>query len=181
MTVHLDERALDQLFRGARTYNGFSAQPVTEETVRTLYDLVKWGPTAFNSQPSRYVFLRSPESKARLSPALSSSNREKTVNAPLNLILAYDTRFFEHLPAGRLSNPRGACVGLGHRRSHWVQGRLGEPGVLPGRALSGQPDRQPRLRRSGVAAATGASVRIRRGGEGYLSFVTDEHAKVATV
>jgi 3-hydroxypropanoate dehydrogenase len=99
MTAPLDERALDQLFRGARTYNGFSAKPVTDETVRTLYDLVKWGPTAFNSQPSRYVFLRSAESKARLAPALSSGNRDKTVNAPVSLILAYDTRFFEHLPS----------------------------------------------------------------------------------
>jgi nitroreductase len=95
----LDDRALDQLFRSARTFNGFSPEPLSDDTVRQLYDLVKWGPTAFNSQPSRYLFLKSPEAKEKLAPALSSSNRDKTLNAPLNVILAYDTRFFEHLPA----------------------------------------------------------------------------------
>jgi nitroreductase len=94
----LDDRALDQLFRSARTFNGFSPEPLSDDTVRQLYDLVKWGPTAFNSQPSRYLFLKSPEAKEKLAPALSSSNREKTLNAPLNVILAYDARFFEHLP-----------------------------------------------------------------------------------
>lgn len=99
MGSRLDDLALDQLFRNARTYNGFKPDPVSDQTVRDLYDLVKWGPTAFNSQPSRYLFLRSAEAKARLAPALSSSNRDKTVNAPLNVILAYDSRFFEHLPS----------------------------------------------------------------------------------
>ncbi len=98
MTARLDDAALDQLFRNARTYNGFRLDPVDDETVRALYDLVKWGPTAFNSQPTRYVFIRSAAAKSRLAPALSSSNRGKTVNAPLNIILACDTRFFDHLP-----------------------------------------------------------------------------------
>jgi len=95
----LDDHALDQLFRSARTFNGFSPEPVSDDTIRQLYDLVKWGPTAFNSQPSRYLFIKSPEAKEKLAPALSSSNRDKTLNAPLNVILAYDIRFFEHLPA----------------------------------------------------------------------------------
>lgn len=98
MTARLDDAALDQLFRNARTYNGFKPDAVDDDTVHALYDLLKWGPTAFNSQPSRYVFIRSAVAKSRLAPALSSSNRGKTVNAPLNVILAYDTRFFEHLP-----------------------------------------------------------------------------------
>lgn len=99
MGSRLDDRALDQLFRNARTFNGFKPEPVGDDTVRHLYDLVKWGPTAFNSQPSRFLFLRSAEAKARLAPALSSSNRDKTVKTPLNVIVAYDTRFFEHLPS----------------------------------------------------------------------------------
>lgn len=99
MGSRLDDRALDQLFRSARTFNGFSPESVSDDTVRQLYDLVKWGPTAFNSQPSRYLFLKSPDAKEKLAPALSSSNRDKTLSAPLNVILAYDTRFFEHLPA----------------------------------------------------------------------------------
>lgn len=98
MGTRLDDLALDQLFRTARTYNRFKPDPVDDQTIRNLYDLLKWGPTAFNSQPSRYVFLKSPEAKARLAPALSSSNREKTVNAPLNVVVAYDRKFFEHLP-----------------------------------------------------------------------------------
>ncbi|HEY8355719.1 MAG TPA: malonic semialdehyde reductase [Methylophilaceae bacterium] len=98
MGSSLDDKALDQLFRNARTYNGFSDEPVSDDTLGQLYDLVKWGPTAFNSQPSRYIFIRSAEAKERLAPALSSSNREKTLKAPVNVILAYDTQFFEHLP-----------------------------------------------------------------------------------
>lgn len=99
MGSRLDDRALDQLFREARTYNGFSPEPVSDDTIRQLYDLVKWGPTAFNSQPSRYLFIKSQAAKEKLAPALSSSNRDKTLNAPLNIVLAYDTQFFEHLPA----------------------------------------------------------------------------------
>jgi nitroreductase len=95
----LDEQGLNQLFTTARTFNGFKPDPVPDDIIRQVYDLVKWGPTAFNSQPSRYLFLKSDEAKAKLAPALSSSNREKTLNAPLNIILAYDTAFYEHLPA----------------------------------------------------------------------------------
>lgn len=98
MGQRLEERALNQLFRTARTYNGFKADPISDETIHELYDLVKWGPTAFNSQPSRYLFLRSREAKEKLEPALSSSNKDKTMNAPLNVIVAYDTHFFDHLP-----------------------------------------------------------------------------------
>jgi len=98
MGSRLDDRALDQLFREARTFSGFKPDPVSDDTLHQLYDLVKWGPTAFNSQPSRYLFLRSAESRAKLAPALSSSNRDKTLNAPITVILAYDTKFYEHLP-----------------------------------------------------------------------------------
>lgn len=98
MTARLPDVALNQLFREARTYNGFKPDAIDDATIYALYDLVKWGPTAFNSQPARYLFIRSAEAKARLAPALSSGNRDKTVNAPLNIILAYDTRFFERLP-----------------------------------------------------------------------------------
>ena len=98
MTLPTSPVLLDQLFRDARTFNGFKSTPVDDDIIHQLYDLVKWGPTAFNSQPSRYVFIRSTEAKEKLAPALSSSNREKTVKAPLNVLIAYDTKFFEHLP-----------------------------------------------------------------------------------
>lgn len=96
----LDAAALDRLFRAARSTHAFTDRPVTDETLRHLYDLVKWGPTAFNAQPGRYVFVRSPAAKARLGEALSSGNKAKTLAAPVTCIVAYDTRFYDQLPAG---------------------------------------------------------------------------------
>lgn len=97
-TQFVDDRALEKLFRSARSIHSFTAEPVADATLRELYDLMKWGPTAFNSQPGRYVFVRSAAAKARLAPALSGSNREKTVAAPVTVIVAYDSRFFSSHP-----------------------------------------------------------------------------------
>jgi 3-hydroxypropanoate dehydrogenase len=94
----IPDEGLDQLFRSARATHAFTSQPVTDETLWRIYELLKWGPTAYNGQPGRYVFVRSAEAKARLAPALSSSNRAKTLAAPVTAIVAYDTRFFERLP-----------------------------------------------------------------------------------
>jgi 3-hydroxypropanoate dehydrogenase len=89
---------LDRLFRVARSFNDFTDRPVTNDELHTLYDLAKWGPTTANSQPQRILFLRSAEAKDRLQPALSSQNKKKVLGAPVVAILAYDMRFFEHLP-----------------------------------------------------------------------------------
>lgn len=94
----LDDAVLDRLFRSARSVHAFKPDPVTDSTLRRLYDLLKWGPTAFNSQPARYVFVRSAAAKVRLAPALSASNREKTVAAPVTVIIAYDIKFFSGHP-----------------------------------------------------------------------------------
>jgi nitroreductase len=98
LTSIVQEAALDQLFRSARSVHSFKADPVTDDTLRSLYDLMKWGPTAFNAQPARYVFVRSAEGKERLAPALSASNRDKSLGAPATVIVAYDSKFFERLP-----------------------------------------------------------------------------------
>jgi nitroreductase len=98
MTVALDDSALNRLFRAARSIHTFKPEPLSDATLEKLYELVKWGPTAFNSQPGRYVFVRSPEAKARLAPALSAGNRDKTLAAPVTAIVAYDPRFYERLP-----------------------------------------------------------------------------------
>jgi 3-hydroxypropanoate dehydrogenase len=90
--------ALDRLFRTARSFNDFTAQPVTDAELHALYELAKWGPTTANSQPQRVVFVRSAEAKEKLAPSLSSQNRKKALNAPVVAILAYDMRFYEHLP-----------------------------------------------------------------------------------
>lgn len=98
MSAALPDTALDQLFRNARTYNAFTSKAVSDETLRELYDLLKWGPTAFNAQPARYVFVRSAQAKEKLRPALSSGNLDKTIAAPVTVIVAGDTRFFDYLP-----------------------------------------------------------------------------------
>ena len=91
----IPDAALDRLWRKARSFDDFTAQPVTDADLRALYELAKWGPTTANSQPQRVVFVRSAEGKERLSPALSSQNKKKALNAPVVAILAYDMRFFE--------------------------------------------------------------------------------------
>jgi 3-hydroxypropanoate dehydrogenase len=95
----LDDSALDRLFRAARSIHAFKDVPVADATLNSLHELLKWGPTAFNAQPARFVFLRSTAGKARLLPGLSTANREKTSKAPVTAIVAYDRQFFEHLPA----------------------------------------------------------------------------------
>ena len=93
----LTDPALDQLFRTARTYNAFSGE-VSDDTVHRLYDLLKFGPTEANTTPARIVFVKSQEAKARLSPALSEGNHDKTMAAPCVAIIGYDMRFFDKLP-----------------------------------------------------------------------------------
>ncbi|MBL8267097.1 malonic semialdehyde reductase [Steroidobacter sp.] len=99
MSTPLPSEALEQLFRDGRSLHTFTDRPVTDQTLRELYELLRLGPTGFNSQPARHVFVRSAEAKAKLGPALSSSNRAKTLAAPVTAIVAYDARFFDHLPA----------------------------------------------------------------------------------
>ena len=97
MSASLDDFALDQLFRSARTYNAFSGE-IDDATLHRLYDLLKWGPTAANASPARFVFVRSPEAKAKLGPALDPGNREKTLAAPVTVIVGYDMAFYDKLP-----------------------------------------------------------------------------------
>ncbi len=94
----LDDAALDQLFRQARTVHAFTKTPVSDGTIRQLYDLLKWGPTAFNAQPARYVFVKSAEAKAKLIPALMPGNVPQVESAAVTVIVAQDTRFHEQLP-----------------------------------------------------------------------------------
>lgn len=101
----IDEKALDTLFRMARTQNGFLDKPVSDEQLRQIYELAKWGPTTQNSQPMRIVFVRSNQAKERLAPALSSGNLDKTMKAPATAIIAFDSRFYEHLPRTFPNNP----------------------------------------------------------------------------
>ena len=94
----LDDAALATLFTEARTHNGWMDKPIGDETLKALYDLTKMGPTSANCSPARFVFVRSPEGKEKLKPALSSGNLEKTMAAPVTVIAAIDGEFYEKLP-----------------------------------------------------------------------------------
>src|SRR5712672_2771476 len=98
MKKALGDDALNEIFREARTHIAWLDKPVSEEILRQLYDLMKWGPTSANGSPGRLVFLRTPEAKERLRPALAPGNVEKTMAAPVTAILAYDELFYEQLP-----------------------------------------------------------------------------------
>ncbi|QLE73746.1 malonic semialdehyde reductase [Streptomyces rectiverticillatus] len=98
MSLALDAAAQDLLFRQAHTANTFSGEPVTDEQIQAVYDLVKYAPTAFNQSPLRIVLIRSEEARERLAPLMAEGNREKTRNAPLVAILATDNEFHEELP-----------------------------------------------------------------------------------
>lgn len=94
----LPAASLDRLFRAARTYNAFEPEAIPQALLHEMYELAKWGPTASNGNPARFAFLVSPEAKARLAPHMSSSNRPKTLAAPVNVIMAYDLNFWERTP-----------------------------------------------------------------------------------
>jgi 3-hydroxypropanoate dehydrogenase len=93
----LDAASLDQLFRTARTYNAFGGD-VSDDTLRQLYDLLKFGPTQANTTPARFVFVKSAEAKAKLGPALDEGNYAKTMAAPVTVIIGRDEDFHEKLP-----------------------------------------------------------------------------------
>jgi 3-hydroxypropanoate dehydrogenase len=98
MTTTLNPEGLDLLFRAARTHSAWLDKPVSDDTLRQVYELMKWGPTSVNCSPARILFLRTPEAKKRLLPALSPGNVDKTMSAPVTAIVGYDARFYEHLP-----------------------------------------------------------------------------------
>jgi 3-hydroxypropanoate dehydrogenase len=98
MSQTIGDSALAILFREARTYSKWRPQAVADQTLRDLYEILKWAPTSANTAPARFAFLRSKEAKERLRPALAPGNIEKTMMAPVTVIVAYDMRFYEQVP-----------------------------------------------------------------------------------
>ena len=98
MTGKLDNRALDQLFRTARTRNAWAEQPVAEGQLRELYDLMKFGPTSGNCCPARFIWVTSAEGKSRLAAFAAPNNAPKILAAPVTVIVGYDLDFAEQLP-----------------------------------------------------------------------------------
>jgi 3-hydroxypropanoate dehydrogenase len=98
MSQPLDTASLAQIFTEARTFNKFTDREVGDEVIKNLYDLLKWGPTATNCQPARFVFVRGPEAKKKLISALFPGNVPKVESAPVTVIVGMDTKFYEKLP-----------------------------------------------------------------------------------
>jgi len=91
--------ATDRIFIEARTHSEWLKQPISDEDLHRVYDLMKWGPTSANCCPARIVIVKSPEAKEKLLSCMVSTNVEKTKNAPVTAILAYDLEFYEKLPS----------------------------------------------------------------------------------
>ncbi len=98
MSHSLDAAALDQLFREARTHNAWQAKDVPDAVLHELYELTKWAPTSANSSPARFVFVKSSEAKAKLKATLAPGNVDKTMSAPVTVIVAQDMAFYDKLP-----------------------------------------------------------------------------------
>ncbi len=94
----LDDTALDTVFRTARSYNGYTDQPVAESELHAIWELMKWGPTSANQLPARLVWVTSDDAKQKLADACSAANKPKILKAPVSVIIGMDTNFHEHLP-----------------------------------------------------------------------------------
>lgn len=123
----IDERALRTLFLEARTANGFLDAPVPRELIERAIDIAELGPTSANTLPVRYVVVMSPEGKEKLKPAVGAGNLEKTMKAPATVIVAADTKFYEHIPrtfptrpemADRFNKPEVADMAKGFARDN---------------------------------------------------------------
>jgi 3-hydroxypropanoate dehydrogenase len=128
----VDQKALDALFLGNGTYDGFLDEPVTEAQLRRIHDILKWGPTSANSQPMRILFLRSKEARERLRPAMSPGNLAKTMAAPMTAIIAYDSLFYEHLPKQFLKIPTAIDLFRGPEKKAFADINAFRNGTLQG-------------------------------------------------
>ncbi|AEG51628.1 NADH dehydrogenase/NAD(P)H nitroreductase rutE [Sphingobium chlorophenolicum L-1] len=110
----VDSSLLKQMFHEARSQNGWSDQPVSDEALAAAYEIAKWGPTSMNTQPMRLLFIRSQEAKERLKPALAPGNVDKVMAAPVVAIVAHDSQFHEHLPRLFPHNPNAPGMFAGN-------------------------------------------------------------------
>ena len=98
MREMLADDALDAIFRKARSYNGYTDDPVGEDQLHQIWELMKWGPTSANQLPARLVWCVSDEAKGKLAACASAQNQPKILKAPVSVIIAMDVEFHEHLP-----------------------------------------------------------------------------------
>ncbi|TCS12869.1 malonic semialdehyde reductase [Caulobacter sp. BK020] len=175
----LADTALDQLFTKARTRNGWSDQPIPEPVLRELYDLVKFGPTAFNATPARFLFLTSPEAKARLAALSSGSNAAKILKAPVTVIVGYDLDFpetldtlFPNLPGVKTWFSDPAATEIAALRNSSLQGGYF---ILAARALGLDVGPMSGFNNAGVDQEFFAGTNIKSNFIASIGYGTDEN------
>lgn len=109
----LSDYDLDLIFRAARSQNKWQDKPVSEVTLRAVYDLMRWGPTSANCSPARFVFVTSPEAREKLAAHVSAANKPKVLGAPVTVIVGYDSKFYDRIPELFPHNP-GARAWFAH-------------------------------------------------------------------
>ncbi|PIC01995.1 malonic semialdehyde reductase [Caulobacter sp. X] len=174
----LDTPALAQLFTEARTRNGWKTDPLPESLLRELYDLVKFGPTAANSTPARFLFVTSPEAKAKLAALSSGSNGAKILQAPVTVIVGYDLDFpetlpklFPHAPGAKDWFPDPVAKEWGALRNSSLQGGYL---ILAARALGLDVGPMSGFDNAGVDAAFFAGTNIKSNFIASIGYGTDE-------
>jgi 3-hydroxypropanoate dehydrogenase len=135
MATPIDDKALNVLFRDARTHNVWLPKPVPDDLLRQVYDLAALGPTSANTEPMRIVFVKSPEAKARLKPALAPGNADKTMAAPVTAIVAHDMRFYEFVPKLFPHNPKFAELFTAPGKEEFTKTHAFRNGTLGGAYL----------------------------------------------
>ena len=175
----LETPALAQLFTEARTRNGWKPDPIPEAVLRELYDLVKFGPTAANSTPARFVFVTSPEAKAKLAALSSGSNGVKILQAPVTVIVGYDLDFpetlpklFPHAPGAKDWFPDPVAKEWGALRNSSLQGGYL---ILAARALGLDVGPMSGFDNAGVDAAFFAGTNIKSNFIASIGYGTDEN------
>jgi 3-hydroxypropanoate dehydrogenase len=128
-----DQASIDLVFSNARSQNGWTDQPVTDDELRAVYEIAKWGPTSMNTQPARFLFLRTPEAKARLLPCMSPGNQNKTSTAPVVAIIGHNMEFYTELVKNFAHNPNARAVFEG--KEAMIQGTAFRNGTLQGAYL----------------------------------------------
>lgn len=174
----LSDQALAQLFTEARTRNGWTSDPIPEAVLRELYDLVKFGPTAANSTPARFIFVTSPEAKAKLAALSSGSNGPKILQAPVTVIIGYDLDFpqtldklFPHAPGAKNWFGDPVAKEQGAFRNSSLQGGYF---ILGARALGLDVGAMSGFDNAGVDAAFFAGTNIKSNFIASIGYGTDE-------
>ncbi len=135
MSEPLDDKAMNVIFREARTHSAWLKKPVEDELLRKVYDLAALGPTSANTSPMRLVFVKSAEAKERLKPALMEGNVDKTMSAPVCVIVATDSKFYEYIPRLYPPNPGFANLFTGPGREEYTRTHAFRNATLQGAYL----------------------------------------------